>query len=125
MTQSGGIFEATRLTAPCEVSRPTIANYLSVLETTFLSHLVRLFSWRRSTEIISAPKVYAMDTGLVAYFRNWSKLRPEDLGYLWEHFVLNKMRASLQSRQIMYWLDKRGDEIDFVAVRHGRHAYRN
>ncbi len=30
--QSGGMFEASRFAAPCEVSRTTISNYLSVLE---------------------------------------------------------------------------------------------
>jgi len=30
IAQSGGVFEATRFARPCEVSRPTINNYLSV-----------------------------------------------------------------------------------------------
>ncbi|GAJ02500.1 unnamed protein product, partial [marine sediment metagenome] len=32
---SGGLFEASKYAAPCEVSRTTISNYLSVLEATF------------------------------------------------------------------------------------------
>lgn len=62
LTNSGGIFEATRYARPCEVSRTTITNYLAVLEATFVAHVVRPFSTRRSTEIISAPKVYGFDT---------------------------------------------------------------
>ena len=50
LAQSGGIFEATRFANPCEVSRPTIANYLRVLEATFVAHVIRLFSTRRPTE---------------------------------------------------------------------------
>jgi uncharacterized protein len=34
LAHSGGIFEATKFTAPCEVSRTTISNYLAVLEAT-------------------------------------------------------------------------------------------
>ena len=116
MVQSGGIFEATHFAQSCEVSRSTITNYLRALEATFVVHLVRPFSSHRQTEIVSAPKVYAFDTGFVCYYRGWQELRREDLGIAWEHFILNELHASLQSRQIHYWRDKRGHEIDFVFV---------
>ena len=114
MTQSGGLFEATRFTAPCEVSRTTISNYLNALEATFVAHVIRPFSTHRPTEIVSAPKVYGFDTGFVAYYRGWQDLRREDLGMLWEHFVLNEIMARQQSREILYWRDKRGHEVDFI-----------
>lgn len=114
MSQSGGIFEASRFARPCEVSRTTISNYLSVLEATFVVHVIRPFSTHRPTEIISAPKVYAFDTGFMCYYRGWHELRREDLGELWEHFVLNEVQADLQTRNISYWRDKRGHEVDFI-----------
>jgi predicted AAA+ superfamily ATPase len=114
LAQSGEIFEATRFAAPCEVSRPTIAKYLRVLEATFVAHVIRPFSTRRPTEIVSAPKVYGFDTGFICYYRGWQELRDEGLGVLWEHFVLNEMMAHLQTREILYWRDKRGHEVDFV-----------
>ena len=114
MAQSGGIFEATRFSAPCEVSRPTIQNYLKVLEATFVVHVIRPYSLHRPTEIISAPKIYGFDTGFVCYYRGWTSLRQEDMGFLWEHYILNELFASRQSRNVFYWRDKRGHEIDFV-----------
>lgn len=117
IAQSGGIFEATKFSRPCEVSRTTISNYLSVLEATFVVHVLRPFSSHRPTEIVSAPKVYGFDTGFACYHRGWHELRGDDLGLLWEHFVLNEMQAYLQSREIRYWRDKRGHEVDFVLVR--------
>lgn len=116
LAQSGGIFEATRFTAPCEVSRGTIANYLAVMEATFVIHVVRPFNSHRATEIVSAPKVYGFDTGFICYYRGWYDLRDDDLGILWEHFVLNELHALLQSRRIHYWRDKHGHELDFVIV---------
>ncbi len=118
--QSGGIFEATRFSRPCEVSRTTINNYLSVLEATFVVHVVRPFSTHRPTEIVSAPKVYGFDTGFVCYHRGWLDLRPEDMGLLWEHYVLNELHGRLQFRDIFYWRDKRGHEVDFVLAHRGR-----
>jgi len=118
--QSGGIFEATRFAGPCGINRQTVTNYLTVLEATLVAHVVRPFSTRRSTELVSAPKVYAFDTGFVCYARGWRDLRPDDLGLLWEHFVLNEIQASLQTQQVHYWRDKNKHEIDFVIRRRGR-----
>ncbi|MGH8703521.1 MAG: ATP-binding protein, partial [Burkholderiales bacterium] len=91
--QSGGLFEATRFARDCEVSRTSISNYLAVLEATFVAHVVRPFSARRATEIIAAPKVYGFDTGFVCHHRGIERLRAEDIGLLWEHYVLNEMHA--------------------------------
>jgi predicted AAA+ superfamily ATPase len=114
IVQSGKIFEASRFARPCEVSRTTISNYLTVLEATFIVHVIRPFSSYKPTEIISAPKVYAFDTGFACYYRGWHELRNEDLGHLWEHLVLNEIHAYTQSHRILYWRDKRGHEIDFI-----------
>ena len=119
LSHSGGMFEATRYTRPCEVSRTTIANYLAVLEATFTVHVVRPYSTRRSAEIVSAPRVYGFDTGFICYYRGWHSLRREDMGPLWEHYVLNELHAQLQTRDIRYWRDKHGHEIDFILVRRG------
>ena len=117
---SGGIFEASRYAAPCEISRTTVSNYLSVLEATWVVTVTRPFSTHRPTEVVSAPKVYAFDTGFVCYFKGWERLRQEDLGFLWEHYVLNEIHSRLQTRLLRYWRDKRGHEVDFVWVPRGR-----
>ncbi len=117
--QSGGIFEVSKFAEICEVSRPTIENYLTILEETFVVHIIRPFFTHKMTEIVKAPKVYSFDTGFVAYARGWTQLRQEDTGFMWEHVVLNEMQAHLQTRSmnmksIHYWRDKRDHEIDFV-----------
>ena len=119
LAQSGGIFEATRFARPCEVSRTTIANYLNILEAMFVVHVIRPFSTHRSTEIVAAPRVYGFDTGFVCYYRGWHSLRREDLGKLWEHYVLNEIYARRQSRGVRYWRDKSGHEVDFILAERG------
>lgn len=112
--QSGGIFQASKFTKRCEVSHVTIRNYLQVLEDTFVAHVVRPFSSHAPTEIVSAPKVYGFDTGFACAERGWKELRQEDRGALFEHLVLNELHARSQARDIRYWRDKQGHEIDFV-----------
>ena len=120
LTSSGGTFEATRFARPSEVSRTTIANYLSILETTFVAHVLRPYSTGKIAEIVAAPKVYGFDTGFVCYFRGWHEPRRDDMGLLWEHYVLNELHARLQTRRINYWRDKQGHEVDFVLARRGQ-----
>ncbi len=119
LLQSGGMFEATRLARECGASRPTMNNYLAVLEATHVMHVVRPFARNRTTEIVATPKVYAFDTGFVCAWRGWTALRPEDYALLWEHYVLNELHATLHFREINYWRDKRGHEVDFVIDRRG------
>ncbi|TFG59075.1 MAG: ATP-binding protein [Spirochaetales bacterium] len=111
---SGGMFEATRYAKPCEISRPTVGTYLDVLETTSLVHIIRPFNTKRKSEIVSAPKVYAFDTGFVCFNKGIESIRRDDYGLLWEHLVLNEIIGRLQTKKVYYWRDKQGHEIDFI-----------
>ncbi len=114
LANSSGMFEAIKYATARQVARPTIANYLDVLEATFVVHVIRPHSTHRPTEIVLAPKVYGFDTGFVCYAQGKNSLRAEDTGLLWEHCVLNEMHGQLQTRAINYWRDKSDHEIDFV-----------
>lgn len=112
--QSGGLFEAQAFAAPCEVTRPTVQHYLSILETTLLATIVRPYHAGGAAEIKTQPKVYAFDTGFVAYMRGWDSLRDEDRGTLLEHLVLGELIARFGLGRIHYWRDKQQHEVDFV-----------
>ncbi len=114
LANSGGMFETSKFTTPCEVSRPTVENYLNVLEETFVVHVVRPYATYKPTEIVKMPKVYGFDTGFVCYAKGRAELRSEDLGFMWEHCVLNEMHSALQKQPIHYWRNKYNYEIDFV-----------
>jgi hypothetical protein len=120
--RSGGIFTASEAARSCGVSHTTVSNYLAVLEATWVAHVIRPYSKRATVEIVAAPRVYAFDTGFVCHFRGWEQLRPDDMGILWEHFVLNEIQGRLQTPAgaMHYWRDRRGHEVDFVLVRAGR-----
>jgi len=117
LARSGGMFEATSFAESCAVSRTAIANYLEVLDVTGVAQVLKPFSSRATTEIVSAPKVYGFDTGFVRFANDWRQRRPEDLGRLWEHYVLNELNGRLEYPQIRYWRAKKGPEVDFVVPR--------
>lgn len=120
LAQSGGRFEAASFTSSCSVSRPTIMNYLAVLESTFLVHVIRPYHAGAASEITSTPTIYGFDTGFVAWSQGLHEISPKDKGFFWEHLVLNELIARLQSRDIMTWRDKQKREVDFIWSRRGR-----
>ncbi len=118
LAQSGSSFEASRFTDVCEVSRPTIVNYLKILETSYIARVLRPFTGRNTAgEIKSAPKVYGFDTGFICHMRHWKSLKGSDYGPFWEHLVLNELIGQLQYAKICYWRTKYGHEIDFVILK--------
>jgi hypothetical protein len=48
------------------------------------------------------------------------RLRPDDLGQLWEHYVLNELTAQLQTAGGCYWRDKQGHEVDLTWAPRGK-----
>lgn len=116
LRQSGGLLDITRLAAESGISRPTVTNWLAVYQVTHVVQLVRPFSGGGRREIISQPKAFGFDTGLVCYARGWDGLRAEDCGTLWEHLVLDALIAA-GVLHIYFWRDKQQREVDFVIPR--------
>ena len=114
MRQSGGQIEVTRTAAALGITRPTVESHLRALEVTNAITLVRPFHGGGQNELVKMPKIYAFDTGFVSFVRGWDPLRPEDYGLLWEHLVLDHLRAHFPEQPVRYWRDKAGREVDFV-----------
>lgn len=114
MRQSGGIFECSKAASALGISRPTIDSHLSAMEITGALKVVRPFFGGGRKEMVKAPKIYGFDTGFVSFFRGWNPLRPSDNGTLWEHMALDWLAAENPERNILYWRDKTGRELDFV-----------
>ncbi|PKL09047.1 MAG: ATPase [Spirochaetae bacterium HGW-Spirochaetae-7] len=120
LAQSGGRFEAASFASGCSVSRPTIMNYLGILESTYLVHVIRPYHGGSPTEITSTPTVYGFDTGFVAWSQGLHEISQKDKGFFWEHLVLNELISRLQSRNIMTWRDKQKREVDFIWAERGK-----
>lgn len=115
--QSGGLVDYSALARECDLSRPTVKAYLEAMMVAQALVPVPPFHGGARREIVRRPKVYGFDTGFVAFVRGWTEVRDEDRGPLWEHLVLDVLRAAPGARTIAYWRDKSGREVDFVVPR--------
>lgn len=76
--------------------------------------MLRPYHGGTANEIKAQPKVYAFDTGFVAYYRGWESLRDDDRGQLLEHLVLGEIAARFGVGRVHHWRDKQQHEVDFV-----------
>ena len=119
LRRSGGQLDYGKLATASELSRPTVASYVEALAIAHAVHLVRPFHAGGAREIVRRPKCYAFDTGFVTYEKGWDRIRDDDRGLLWEHLVLDVLRARFGDAPIFYWRDKSHREVDFVIRRTG------
>ena len=114
---SGGQVDYTRLARLSELSRPTVKAYLEALQVACAVRLLPPFNGGGRREIVSRPKCYAFDSGFVTFEKGWDTIREDDRGLLWEHLVLDALRARHPDEHIFYWRDKAQHEVDFVIRR--------
>ena len=116
------LFNLSSLASPFELSRPSIGDYVTLLERLFL--LERLPAWHnnRLTRLVKSPKLHLTDTGLAAALLGaGAKALAADrtlLGHFLETFAFQELRrqASWQDTPIefFHFRDKDGAETDIV-----------
>jgi len=126
--QTSRLLNVSDLAGPFRLSRPTIREYVTLLERVFL--LEELAPWHpnRLSRLIKTPKVHLGDTGLACALLGFDAAAlakdRTTLGQLLETFVFQELRrqASWHEEEIRFYhfRDKDGAEVDIVLERGGR-----
>lgn len=126
--QTAQLFNASDLAAPFQLSRPTIAGYVTLLERVFL--LERLPPWHsnRISRLVKTPKLHLGDTGLACALLGVDAEGLTDdrtlLGHLLETFVFQELRRqeswSDMGAAFFHYRDREGVEVDIVIERGAR-----
>ena len=120
--QSGGLIDYTHLAKLSDLSRPTVKAHVEAICIAHAAVLIPPFHGRGRREITRRQKCYAFDTGFVTYVRGWESIREEDRGILWEHLVIDMLRAREIDNNIYFWRDKSGREVNFIIKRSGNNV---
>jgi len=112
--QSGGQLDYSRLASLSDLSRPTVKAHVEAMSIAHVACLLTPFHGHGRREITRMPRCYVFDTGFVCFQRGWETVREDDRGYLWEHLVLDAIRSAKPTRELHFWRDKSGREVDFV-----------
>jgi uncharacterized protein len=120
LRQSGGLTDYSNLAHMSDLSRITVKAHVEAMSIAHAIFLLSPFHGGGRREITHRPKCYAFDTGFVTFVKDWDRIREDDRGLLWEHLVLDTLRAAHGDKQIFYWRDKSDREIDFVVKGKGK-----
>ncbi len=101
----GTKLDVSKLTSVTQISRPTVENYLDLLEQSYLIRTIPVLSYSPDREITKARKVYFLDNGIAAMSAQAGS------GSLFENAVFNQL---LHFGDIAYYQLKTGKEIDFI-----------
>ena len=121
------VLNLSSLAGPLGISVPTAKRWISVLEASYIIHLLPPFHENYGKRIIKAPKVYFLDVGLVSYLLGLDQgppvLNGPLAGALFETAVVSevvKSRYASGDRPVLYyWHSQGGFEVDLIVPEKG------
>jgi len=127
--QTAQLLNVSDLAAPFQLSRPTIGDYVTLLERVFLLEMLPPWHSNRLKRIVKSPKLHMGDTGLACALLgvDAAALKADRalLGHLLETFVFQELRRQASWHEeplaFFHYRDKDGGEVDIVIER-GAHA---
>jgi predicted AAA+ superfamily ATPase len=127
--RSGSLLNVQGIAKDIGVSHAVCENWLSVLRASNLIYLLPPYHSNVTKRAIKAPKIFFLDTGLMAFLTKWHT--PDQIetgsmsGAFFETFVLCEIlksfcNAGLDPKSYLYFYrDKDGNEIDFIINHNG------
>jgi len=103
--RAGTRLDYSKLSSLTGISRPSVYNYMDLLENTFVITRIPVLAKNPDREIVKAPKVFINDNGLL------NQLAEVSSGVQFENAVFNQLKFY---GKLQYYSLKSGKEIDFI-----------
>ena len=120
--RSAQLLNFAELARDVDVDVKTAKRWLSILKASFVITLLQPYHNNVTKRLVKTPKLYFLDTGLMAYLTGWST--PESLargamaGAAFETFVVSEVLKSWWHRgkqaPVYFYRDRDGREIDLI-----------
>ena len=118
-SQSAKMFNTVELSSTIGISRDTVAEYLDLLENTFIIKRISPFHANIRSELTKNQKIFFLDTGMMHLL--WLKEFPKVIqGNVFETFVFLELMKT--QKKINFWRTKNKQEVDFIVNNKTMHA---
>lgn len=118
----GQLLNLSSLASDAGISHTTAHRWLSMLEASFIVHLLRPHHRNFNKRMTKSPKLYFLDTGLLCYLLRVHS--PEELashasrGAVFEAWVISELLKAYYNRgtppDAYFWRDSAGHEVDLL-----------
>lgn len=120
--RAGCIFNAQELAKLVGVDNRTIARWVSVLEASYIIHLLPAHFENYDKRILKKPKLYFYDTGLLCHILSIKSeqdlLNHSLVGHIFENFIINEIVKNRFNKGLessaYYWQDSNHNEVDLI-----------
>ncbi len=122
--RTGQLLNLAELARDADIAPNTAKHWLSILQTANLVYLLEPYHTNLTKRLVKAPKLYFLDTGLVAYLTEWAT--PETLeagalsGAIFETWVVTELLKSYwhngRRAPFYFYRDKDQREIDLLIL---------
>lgn len=120
--QTACLLNVSDLASPFQVSRPTIRDYVTLLERVFLLDELPPWHTNRTSRLVKTPKLHVGDTGLACVLLGLDAAAltkdRKTFGHLLETFVFQELRRQTswheQEVRFHHFRDRDGREVDIV-----------
>lgn len=116
--QNGQVTNVSNISRDAMVARQTVQGYFDILKDTLIGYWLYPWKLKRATKQVVHPKFYFFDSGVVRALSGRIAYPPshEEMGHLFETFILNEIRAYLSYSHLDYpiyfWASHGGVEVD-------------
>jgi len=120
--RAGSVLNLKNMAEDIGKSENTLKDWLSILESSYIVHLLKPFEKNYNKRISKSPKLYFYDTGLLCnliglkntdeleFYRGW--------GGIFENFVINEFVKNVYNKgnkeNFYYWKNQEEKEIDLI-----------
>ena len=126
--RTGQLLNLSALAGDCGITHTTARTWLSVLEASFVVHLLPPHHRNFDKRLVKAPKLYVLDTGLAAWLLGIQAAQQLVLhplrGALMESWVVGEALKARYNRGLsanaFFWRDRAGHEVDILLDRGDR-----
>ena len=121
--RTGQLLNMSSLSIEAGVDNKTIQSWLSVLQSSYVIHLLRPHYENFNKRLVKMPKLYFYDTGLLCALLEINGEKMLEVhplrGNIFENYIINELikqrfNQGLQSN-LYFWRDNKGVEIDLVS----------
>lgn len=116
----GDLINFSNIARDCAVSSPTVKGYFEILEETLLGRWLPAYTRRPKRRVVTSPKFYFADIGVVNHLARRKKLERggELYGKAFESWVFHELAAYASYHEafaeLSFWRLASGIEVDFI-----------
>ena len=126
--RTGQLLNLSSLANDCGITHNTAKAWISVLEASYIVHLLPPHHQNFNKRLVKTPKLYFLDTGLASWLlgiQNSEQLATHvQRGALFETWVISELLKARynagETSNLYFWRDRSGHEVDLL-IDHGTH----